>query len=62
MAIDAKRKPVKSILDGSFRYTSSAQTDLLKTFARLRREAKESREVAAPTLNVSIIRTTTGSK
>ena len=29
---------MKSILDPSFRYTSSAQTDLKKTFARVRRE------------------------
>jgi len=29
---------MKSILDPSFRYTSSAQTDLRKTFARVRRE------------------------
>lgn len=27
---------MKSILDPSFRYTSSAQTDLKKTFARIR--------------------------
>ena len=29
---------MKSILDPSFRYTSSAGTDLRKTFARVRRE------------------------
>jgi len=29
---------MKSILDPSFRYTGSAQTDLKKTFARVRRE------------------------
>jgi hypothetical protein len=29
---------MKSILDRSFRYTSSAQTDVRKTFARIRRE------------------------
>lgn len=29
---------MKSILDPSFRYTSSAQTDLRKTFARVRGE------------------------
>jgi hypothetical protein len=29
---------MKSILDRSFRYTSSAQTDVRKTFARVRRE------------------------
>jgi hypothetical protein len=29
---------MKSILDRSFSYTSSAQTDIRKTFARIRRE------------------------
>ena len=29
---------MKSILDPSFRYTRSAETDLRKTFARVRRE------------------------
>jgi hypothetical protein len=32
---------MKSILDSAFRYTPSAQTDLRKTFARLRREQKQ---------------------
>jgi hypothetical protein len=31
---------MKSILDPSFRYTKSADTDLRKTFARIRRERK----------------------
>jgi hypothetical protein len=31
---------VKSILDSSFRYTSSVETDLRKTFARIRREQR----------------------
>lgn len=31
---------MKSILDPSFRYTSSAKTDLRKTFARIRREGR----------------------
>ena len=35
---------MKSILDPTFKYTSSAKTDLRKTFARIRREAKEKRE------------------
>jgi hypothetical protein len=30
--------PMKSILDPSFRYTPSVQTDLRKTFAKIRRE------------------------
>ena len=32
---------MKSILDPSFRYTSSANTDLRKTFARVRRELRK---------------------
>ena len=32
---------MKSILDSSFRYTSSANTDLKKTFARIRRIQRE---------------------
>ena len=31
---------VKSILDRSFRYTKSVDTDLRKTFARIRREQR----------------------
>ena len=31
---------MKSILDPSFRYTNSANTDLRKTFARIRREQR----------------------
>lgn len=31
---------MKSILDRSFRYTPSGQTDLRKTFARVRRELR----------------------
>jgi hypothetical protein len=36
---------MKSILDRSFHYTTSAETDLRKTFARIRRETKK-RELA----------------
>jgi hypothetical protein len=32
---------MKSILDPSFRYTNSANTDLRRTFARIRREQRE---------------------
>ena len=32
---------MKSILDRSFHYTPSAQTDLKKTFARIRREERK---------------------
>ena len=31
---------MKSILDRSFRYTSSVETDLRKTFARIRKEQR----------------------
>jgi len=31
---------MKSILDPSFRYTSSDNTDIRKTFARIRRESR----------------------
>lgn len=31
---------MKSILDPSFRYTPSVQTDIRKTFARIRREQR----------------------
>jgi hypothetical protein len=34
------RSHMKSILDHSFRYTSSAETDLKKTFARIRKEQR----------------------
>jgi hypothetical protein len=38
---------VKSILDRSFRYTSSVETDLRKTFARVRREQRAQQQVRA---------------
>ena len=36
----AKERPMKSILDPAFRYTPSVETDLRKTFARIRREQR----------------------
>lgn len=36
------------IFDPSFRYVSAANTDLRKTFARLRREARERAAVPTP--------------
>jgi hypothetical protein len=33
-------KPPKSILDRSFQYTPSAQTDVRKTFRRIQREQR----------------------
>jgi hypothetical protein len=38
---------MKSIFDRSFRYTSSAETDLRKTFARVRRRMREEEELRA---------------
>lgn len=35
---------MKSILDRSFQYTPSSQTDLKKTFARIRRERRKEEE------------------
>jgi hypothetical protein len=38
---------MKSILDRSFRYTRSIDTDLRKTFARIRREQRQHAQVQA---------------
>lgn len=38
---------MKSILDPSFRYTKSIDTDLRKTFARVRRELRTQRQDSA---------------
>ena len=35
---------MKSILDPSFRYTKSVETDLKKTFARVRREMRNQQQ------------------
>jgi hypothetical protein len=40
---------MKSILDHSFRYTSSIETDLRKTFARLRRQKQDDQKAAQRT-------------
>jgi len=37
---------MKSILDPSFRYTASFNTDLSKTFARVRRDYRKDAEVS----------------
>lgn len=42
-------KPAKSILDKSFRYRTAAQTDVRKTFERIRRQMKE--QVIAPQID-----------
>jgi tRNA C32,U32 (ribose-2'-O)-methylase TrmJ len=50
---------MKSILDPTFRYTSSANTDLRKTFARVKREmrtqAKSQQKVASDSSKVAPI-------
>lgn len=38
---------MKSILDPTFRYTKSVETDLKKTFARVRREQRAQKEAEA---------------
>lgn len=38
---------MKSILDPSFRYTKSVETDLRKTFARIRRDMRKQQQQAA---------------
>jgi hypothetical protein len=38
---------MKSILDPTFRYTNSANTDVRKTFARIRREQKKRERIDA---------------
>jgi hypothetical protein len=38
---------MKSILDPSFRYTASFNTDLKRTFARIRRDYRKNAEQAA---------------
>lgn len=41
-------KPPKSILDRSFQYTPSAQTDLAKTFRRVRKEQERENRTVTP--------------
>jgi hypothetical protein len=59
---------MKTILDPSFRYTASFNTDLKKTFARLRRDHRKDLGKAAPVpaasvVNVSsIVRRTAGAR
>jgi len=40
-----RKNLMKSILDHSFRYTKSIDTDLRKTFARIRREQRQQADV-----------------
>jgi hypothetical protein len=46
--VRAWRCAMKSILDPTFRYTSSANTDLRKTFARIRRENRKQSQPENP--------------
>jgi hypothetical protein len=42
-----------SLSNPSFKYTSSAKTDIRKTFARIRREMAEAAKVTKATKNVT---------
>jgi hypothetical protein len=54
---------MKSILDPNFRYTSSANTDLRKTFARIRREQEKAKPRQADNAaNVATFPRRTGDK
>ena len=44
---------MKSILDPSFRYTSSVNTDIAKTFAKVRRAQRQAAKAAAPSADPS---------
>ena len=50
---------MKSVLDPTFRYTPSIHTDLRKTFARLRREARaqetQRSESRSPASNIALL-------
>jgi hypothetical protein len=46
---------MKSILDPSFRYTASFDTDLSKTFARIRRDRQEYAERAGQPAMVALV-------
>jgi hypothetical protein len=50
---------MKSILDPTFRYTSSANTDLRKTFARIRRESRRQSPSSAPREDVDAVKKVT---
>lgn len=46
---------MKSILDPSFRYTKSVETDLRKTFARVRRELRKQQQ-EQPAVSADVMR------
>jgi hypothetical protein len=47
---------MKSILDPSFRYTKSVETDLRKTFARIRRELRKQQQEVEATVSSEVMR------
>jgi hypothetical protein len=47
---------MKSILDPSFRYTKSVETDLRKTFARIRRELRKQQPQEQPAVSAEVMR------
>jgi hypothetical protein len=49
---------MKSILDPAFRYTSSANTDIRKTFARVRREMRRQSPAASRDDSDSLVKVT----
>ena len=46
---------MKSILDPSFRYTKSVDTDLRKTFARIRNERRRQEQTHATDVGASVV-------
>lgn len=50
---------MKSILDPTFRYTSSANTDLRKTFARIRRESRRQAHSSSAGDDVDVVQKVT---
>lgn len=50
---------MKSILDPSFRYTASFDTDLQKTFARIRRDHRKEAEAAVRATGEALVKVST---